>query len=264
MTDDASRVTLYGYATSPYVQKVNCYLIFKRIDFDVVHVNPINPVQVRFSGQRQVPVLTIGEEWRTDSTPIGIWLDERFPEHPILPSSPAARNAVLAIDRWVSEVFIPGMLFRQVLQWNSVPIGLAGGWRLAKLLHSTRPLSLPLRLLWPILLRRASFVHRIVEGIGRDEPQSVMRCRIVSEFLDHLGDGPFLGGRAEPTLCDLSLYSVWIHPYLTLPRRYVEGGSAGSIPGYPAFMAWMRRVHERMPHTPLLVGDDHVTQPLPF
>lgn len=264
MTTSAAPVTLYGYATSPYVQKVNCFLTFKEIDFDVVYVDPVKPVQIEFSGQSQVPILGIGDEWRIDSTPIGIWLDERFPQHALLPADPAARHAVLAIDCWVSETFIPGMLFRQALDWTSIPAGLVGGWRLAQLLHSTRALALPLRLSWPFLLRRVPFIHRIVDSVGRSEPQPAMRRRIVSEFLDHLGDGPFLGGRGDPTLADLSLYGVLIQTCLTLPPRFVKGGSRRAIPGHPAFVAWMQRVHERMPHTPLLVGDNQVTQPLPF
>ncbi len=36
-------ITLYGYATSPYVMKVGCYLQYKKLPFEFVSVNPILP-----------------------------------------------------------------------------------------------------------------------------------------------------------------------------------------------------------------------------
>ena len=36
-------VKLYGYATSPYVRKVGCFLYYKGIDFTHVSVSPLEP-----------------------------------------------------------------------------------------------------------------------------------------------------------------------------------------------------------------------------
>ena len=77
-------IKLYGYSTSPYVRKVACCLYYKQLPFEFVPVNPVDPSEIAFTGQTQVPVLQIGDEWRIDSTPLALWLDELFPERPCL------------------------------------------------------------------------------------------------------------------------------------------------------------------------------------
>jgi glutathione S-transferase len=96
-------IILYGYPTSPYVMIVACFLRFKQLPFKYIPVNPVGPVAIKFTKQRQVPVLSIGEEWRTDSTPLGIWLNEVYPDNNILGSSESSRQKILAIDNWVSD-----------------------------------------------------------------------------------------------------------------------------------------------------------------
>ena len=76
-------IRLYGYSTSPFVRKLGCCLYFKQLPFEFVPVDPTNPEQIAFTRQTQVPVLQIGNEWRTDSTPLALWLDELFPERPL-------------------------------------------------------------------------------------------------------------------------------------------------------------------------------------
>ena len=65
-----TNVTLYGYPTSPYVTKVACYLKYKKIPFHFEAVNPITAKEIKFTSQRQIPVLKIGDEWRKDSAPL--------------------------------------------------------------------------------------------------------------------------------------------------------------------------------------------------
>jgi glutathione S-transferase len=47
-----SLITLYSYATSPFAMKVGCYLKYKKLDFTFVPVNPIAPIQIKFTEQR--------------------------------------------------------------------------------------------------------------------------------------------------------------------------------------------------------------------
>ena len=60
---------------------------------------------------KQIPVVTIGEESRGDSTPIGLWLDERFPDHPrLLPKDPQERASwLLALPN--AHHRVPGRVF---------------------------------------------------------------------------------------------------------------------------------------------------------
>jgi len=103
-----SEIKLYGYSTSPFVRKVAACLYYKKLPFEHVPVNPVDPkASIGFTGKTQVPVLKIGEEWKTDSTPIAIWLDELYPERPLLPSEPEARADILKIDDWINHSFFP-------------------------------------------------------------------------------------------------------------------------------------------------------------
>ena len=74
-----AKIRLYGYSTSPFVRKLGCCLYYKQLPFEFVPVDPTNPEQIAFTGQTQVPVLQIDDEWRNDSTPLALWLDELFP-----------------------------------------------------------------------------------------------------------------------------------------------------------------------------------------
>ena len=116
MTD----IQLFSYPTSPYAQKVGCYLKYKDIDFKFIPVNPLHNSEIAFTRQRQVPVLQIGEEWRKESSELGIWLNELYPEPSILPDSQSEREQILKIDQWISDQLIPSY-FRNAVEWqNSV------------------------------------------------------------------------------------------------------------------------------------------------
>jgi len=112
-----SHIQLFSYPTSPYGQKVGCYLKYKELEFKFVGVNPLTNDQIKFTRQRQVPVLQIGNEWRKESSELGLWLDEAYPDKPMLPGDESERERVLEIDKWVSDSLITGM-FRGAYEWT--------------------------------------------------------------------------------------------------------------------------------------------------
>ena len=123
-------IKLYGYSTSPFVQKVACYLYYKELPFEFVPVNLIGQPELAFTGQTQVPVLKIDDEWRLDSTPLGIWLDQRFPDKPLLGQNQEQRELILNIDRWITDGYIAA-IFRTMVDSRTEPclsaLGLAVG-----------------------------------------------------------------------------------------------------------------------------------------
>lgn len=156
-------IRLYSYVTSPYAMKVHSYLLYKRLPFTVHYVNPFRVGRELPMG-RQIPVLEIDDETRNDSTPIGLWLDERFPDAPaLLPTDPAEREEVIQQDRWVSEELIP-TVFNDVYPrlnrdgWRSLRACL----RLGYCVDQTTPDGLPAgtRFLWPLFIRQAGFIRR--------------------------------------------------------------------------------------------------------
>ncbi len=232
----AHKVELFGYSTSPFVVKVGAFLKYKQIPFDFIPINPVHPGrQLRqFPGQRKVPVLTIDGEWRAESTDLGIWLDEVFPERPILGRNQEDTDHILRIDQWVNDELIMGR-FRHAMEWESVRDGIRNGWRLANIIHDATPIPFPIRKAWPFMVKRVGFVRRFGSSVDHSESLAEMRERQRREFLDYLGEGPFLGGRDRVSLADLSAYTTIVMPYLV----GMEGGSA--FLDDSSIVAWCRR-----------------------
>jgi len=239
-------VTLYTYAMSPYAAKVHCFLLYKRVSFECFYINPLRVRQDLPVG-RQIPVVTIGGESRADSTPIGLWLDERFPAVPrLLPESGDEREPLLQIDAWITRCLIPGS-FRffpgeGLNRWLN-------GWRLSDVMSKTARGGLPrvLRAAWPLFIQRVPFVRRLLEMADDGLPLPESKRKLYGQFVSHLGGGPFLAGRASPSLPDLAAYPQFALFYLT--------GFRGSedILEYPEIMSWLGRMGPYVSGTPPLV-----------
>ena len=247
-----SDIKLYGYATSPFVRKVAACLYYKKLSFEHVPVNPVDPkTTIGFTGGTQVPVLTIGDEWKTDSTPIALWLDETFPERPLLPQEPDKRAAILDIDNWLNTVFYPSY-FRAAVDGKKDLAAKFRGWRLAAIVSAHTPLPEQVRHRWPDLLEHVPFILKMVNTLDRSESLKDMNMRIGMEMIRHLGTGPFLGGSPTPTLADLSLFPQLVFPYMA--------GLTETIPTdvAPPLQKWVRDVAEHLPKNPILVPNEFI------
>jgi glutathione S-transferase len=255
---DEHHVELYGFSTSPFVLKVGAFLEYKQIPFDWTPVNPLfrSRQMSEFEGQEKVPVLKIDDEWRGDSTPIGIWLEEVFPDRPILGETEADREEILEIDQWVTDQLLNGR-FRETLEWESTWDSIRNGWKLADILHDSTPLPYPVRRAWPFIIRYVGPVPYHGNHMDRSEPLPEMRDRQRRELLQHLGDGPFLGGRDQVSLADLSAYTTIVTPHLM--------GMHGELHllDDPDVVAWCHRVQEHLPDNPLVVPDHLLERELP-
>lgn len=241
-------VTLYGYPTSPYVIKVGSFLKYKNIPFEYIPVNPVSPIQIKFTGQKQVPVLKVDQEWRKDSTKLGIWLDELFPEKPLLGDSESDRNTILLIDQWVSDNLIIGK-FRSVVEWEKNWDSLRNGWLLSRAVNNATKIPLFIRILWPFFVKKAKFIVDMVSQLDTKESIAAMRLRQCEEFIRHLKSGPFLGGRQQISLADLSAY-------MTIISGHLMGLHAESpFLNNAQIVEWCRRVQAELPNNPLLVPD---------
>ena len=243
----AKHIRLYTFPTSPYAMKVGCYLAYKKLAYELVGVSPISFKQIAFAKKRQVPVLSIGDEWKQESSEIGIWLDETFPERGMLPEDASKRNLVLSIDSWISQQLIPTM-FRAVVDWPSTRVGLSNGWKLSRAVNESTPIPFWVQKMWPIFVKKAPFIVAMVDELDRSVPLKSAQQKIVSEFKAHLGDGPFLGGLEQPTLADLSAY-----PIITFPYRFGMQGDA-DWRGAPSISSWIKAVEKHLPKNPFLVG----------
>lgn len=241
-------ITLYTFTMSPYAEKVHCYLQYKRLPFQCFYINPLRLKKDLPIGT-QVPALTVGHESRTDSSAIGLWLDEIFPDQPrLLPEDPGQKKTILAIDQWVTHRLIPSN-FRNYPGVGFTPRRVLNGWRLGQVLHKTSHGGMPrsLQVLWPLILSQLGFLQEMVAMTDRQLPLKNANRRIRDEFLEHLGAGPFLGGMDKPSLADLSAYPHFVAPYMAGLR------GAEEILEYPEILQWMQDVRGYLIDTPPLI-----------
>jgi glutathione S-transferase len=99
-----SDVTLYSYNISPYAAKVRAALAYKGIPFREEMVHPLRRgILKQKSGQILVPILEHDARVVHDSTRILGYLDEAFPEKPILPADPVQRGLAKLLEEWADE-----------------------------------------------------------------------------------------------------------------------------------------------------------------
>jgi glutathione S-transferase len=109
-------IRCYRIPFSTNVERVSLAAGHKRIEIDWIDVEPDDrsPVMA-LSGQPLVPVLVAGDEVVFDSPRILEWLEERFPEPPLLPADPARRAEARIFVDWFNRV------------WKTFPNGIADG-----------------------------------------------------------------------------------------------------------------------------------------
>jgi glutathione S-transferase len=87
--------------------KVRVALAIKKLPYDIENIRPMDRSEViRLSGQGLVPVLVDGEKAVADSTAILLYLDERYPDPPLVPKDAAARNLCLMLEDWADRAFM--------------------------------------------------------------------------------------------------------------------------------------------------------------
>lgn len=110
-------MNVIGSFVSPYVRKVLACLELKGLAYEIDPITPFfgNDEFERLSPLRRIPVLIDGDVVLSDSSVIAAYVDEAYPDPPLLPAQPAAR----ARARWFEEyadtrlgdVFIWGLFY---------------------------------------------------------------------------------------------------------------------------------------------------------
>lgn len=105
---------IIGSYLSPYVRKVLVCLAVKGVPYEIDPIVPFygNDEFARLSPVRRIPVLTDDAVTVSDSTVICEYLEDRYPDPPLLPKAPAER----ARARWLEE-FADGRM-GEVFIWH--------------------------------------------------------------------------------------------------------------------------------------------------
>src|SRR3954451_1565172 len=118
----AAPLKVIGSFVSPYVRKVLACMNLKGLDYEIDPITPFfgNDEYERLSPLRRIPVLIDGDVSICDSSVICAYLDETYPQRPLLPVDPQER----AQARWLEEyadtrlgdVFIWGLFYQKVVR----------------------------------------------------------------------------------------------------------------------------------------------------
>ena len=113
---------IIGSFVSPYVRKVLACMNLKGLSYEVDPITPFfgNDEYSELSPLRRIPVLVDGDFSICDSSVVCAYLDDAYPERPLLPAGPKDR----AKARWLEEyadtrlgdVFIWGLFYQRVVR----------------------------------------------------------------------------------------------------------------------------------------------------
>ena len=114
-------MTLYGYFRSSTSYRTRIAMNLKQLDYDYISVNLAKDEQLEaafqaINPQGLVPVLQVDDLWLYQSPAILEWLEEVYPEHPLLPKDAAARMHVRALSAMIGCDIHP-LNNRRILQY---------------------------------------------------------------------------------------------------------------------------------------------------
>jgi glutathione S-transferase len=93
---------------SPYCWRTKFALAHKGLAFDAQPWRFTETDRIAFSGQGRVPVIQDGAQVVSDSWAIAVYLDQAYPEKPIL-GGPAGQAHARFINAWADSVLLPGI-----------------------------------------------------------------------------------------------------------------------------------------------------------
>src|SRR4051812_31570057 len=97
---------LHQFAISPFCDKIRRVLHVKRVPYEVREVplfDAITPRLRRVNPAGKVPCLQDGDRIVADSTDIAHYVEERWPDPPLVPRDPAARATCHVLEDWADE-----------------------------------------------------------------------------------------------------------------------------------------------------------------
>jgi maleylpyruvate isomerase len=137
----ADRLTIYSYFRSSAAYRVRIALNLKGLPYDYIPVHLLRDGGMQFTEpfrsmnpQKLVPLLDCGGFQITQSLAIIEYLDEKFPDTPLLPASPEGRALVRQIALAIGCDIHPLQNLR-VLKYLSGPLGVSEDEKLDWLKH---------------------------------------------------------------------------------------------------------------------------------
>lgn len=104
--NDTRSRKLYQFTLSHYCEKTRWNLDWKQLDWQAVNLLPGPHIPVAWwqARQRTLPILVDGKRAIGDSTAIALYMEQHYPEYPLLPADNALRQQVLALEAFFDEL----------------------------------------------------------------------------------------------------------------------------------------------------------------
>jgi glutathione S-transferase len=221
-------ITLHQYHMSPFNDKIQRMLHFKNIPYterfwllaERNKVKAINPTG-------KLPALEHEGKLVCDSTDIAHYIEQQFPENPLIPTEPLLRGMVHVLEDWADE-----SLYFYEMTWRFATPGNAQK-NIPRLVANEKPF---LRWLLPKVAPRGLAKILDNQGLGRKSVAQLETDtrRHVQAVDDLLSDSEFLVGN-RLTLADLSV-RIMLESFLDAVEAEVI------VLSYPRVVAWMKRV----------------------
>jgi glutathione S-transferase len=222
-------IVLHQFEISPFCDKVRRILHWKRQPYEVREI-PVGQASFRVKRIHpagKLPCLEESGRIVADSTDIAYYLEQRFPEPPLIPSDPKLRALTHLLEDWADE----SLYFYEMRMRFTFP-------------HNARRWTPVLMAQDPPWLRRAAglFLPRFFrsvldrQGLGRKPDHAVVHeaSRHVAALAGWLADREWLVGDAL-TLADIAVFAQ-----LFCIRGAEEG--AKLVEAQATLAAWMERV----------------------
>ena len=192
---------LYGMELSYFTGKLEGVLRYKELPYTRVLKGPIGEVE-ESTGTAQVPALQIADgRWMTDSTPIIAWLDEKFPETPVMPGDPVTRFFSLLLEDYADEwLWRPAMHYR----WDYAESAAHQGRVLAEADDTS---GMPDFLKRYFIINRQRKLFTVGDGVTSqtwEHVESIFHDSL-SQFTNILASRPYLLGE-RPSIADFGFF----------------------------------------------------------
>lgn len=224
-------ITLHQYHLSPFNEKIQRMLNYKGIPFEERYwglgerkkVRAINPTG-------KLPALQHGERLVCDSTDMAHYIEQTFPDRPLIPADPRLRAQVHVLEDWADE----SLYFYEMHLRFTTP-----GNRERNIPRMVAHEGAFLRWLLPKVIPGGIVKITETQGIGRKSLEQLLVDveRHIAAVNGLLGGSDWLVGN-QPSLADLAVYAMF--------QALRDADMVVNILArYPAVNAWMARVEEQ-------------------
>ena len=103
-------IVFYRVPISHFCEKIHWALDYKGVPYRPISVNPLTRKELeQLTDGQQVPVIRHGDQVVCDSSEIVRYLDDTFPQHPLVPEKEPGRKECLEIERIADEEMAPAV-----------------------------------------------------------------------------------------------------------------------------------------------------------